>query len=105
MQLIDELSKYKKMHERGIRLVNIIYVIAIVAADLFVYMILGILMMGYDDNYDASQGNYGSFSSMSNNDALIYIGFQVWNIMNLILIVFYGYRFFKWLKVNSVLRD
>jgi len=49
-----------------IRFVDIIYWIAIIGADIFVYLILGVLQMDYDDNYDSSKGEYWSSASMNN---------------------------------------
>ena len=36
--------------------VDIIYWLAIIGMDIFVYIILGVLQMDYNDNYDSSKG-------------------------------------------------
>lgn len=41
-----------------IRFIDVIYGIAIVGADLFIFIILGLLLMGYDDSYVNSKGEY-----------------------------------------------
>jgi hypothetical protein len=56
------------MAKTKIRLIDIIFWIAIIGADLFVFIILGLLLMGYDDNYDSSKGEYWSLASMSTTE-------------------------------------
>ena len=53
------------MAKTKIRFVDIIYWLAIIGADIFVYMILGVLQMDYEDNYDSSKGEYWSLASMN----------------------------------------
>lgn len=53
------------MVKTKIRFVDIIYWLAIIGADIFVYMILGVLQMDYDDNYDSSKGEYWRLASMN----------------------------------------
>jgi hypothetical protein len=70
-------------------------VILFCLADLFVYIILGLLLMGYDDNYNESKGEYWGLASMTTQEKLIYIGFQVWNVLNIIVALFLIYRGYK----------
>ncbi len=53
------------MVKTKIRLVDIVYWLAIIGANIFVYIVLGILQMDYDDNYDSSKGEYWSLASMN----------------------------------------
>ncbi len=57
-----------------IRFVDIIYWLAIIGADIFVYMILGVLQMDYDDNYNRSKGEYWSLASMNKRQLIFYFG-------------------------------
>ena len=43
-----------------IRFIDIIYWLALLAADFFVYIVLGLLLMGYEDSYDKSKGELWS---------------------------------------------
>lgn len=51
-----------------IRFVDIVYGVAIIGADLFVFILLGLLPMGYDDSYDSSKGEYWSLASMHSTE-------------------------------------
>ena len=55
-----------------IRFVNVIYVLAIIMADFLIYMILGVLFMGYEDFYIESKGEYMSLKSMTTRDKMVY---------------------------------
>lgn len=81
-----------------IRLVDIAYWAAIIGTDIFIYMILGILLMRYDDNWDSSQGEYGSLASMDLTDTIIYIMYNCWHLINAIAIIYIGYKIYKRIK-------
>jgi hypothetical protein len=84
-----------------IRFVNIIYWIAIIGADIFVYIVLGILQMDYDDNYDSSKGEYWSLASMNKWQLLFYFLLQLWNIINIIGLIFIGRKIYKRIKYGT----
>ncbi len=66
--------------------------VGIVLADLFVYLVIGTLMMGYDDTYNESKGEYLSLASMTAYEQVIYLGMQVWNVLNILAIGYIIYR-------------
>jgi len=74
---------------------KIIFWIAVIAADLLMFFFLGILLMGYDDNYDSTKGEYFSFSSMNTNEKLVYLIYNLFIITNVIAIGFLLYKFYK----------
>ena len=83
------------MVKTKIRLIDIVYSIAIIAVDIFVYIILGILQMDYDDNYDISKGEYWSLESINKRQLFFYIFLQLWNILNVIALIFVGIKYIK----------
>lgn len=83
------------------RFVNIIYWLAIIGIDLFVYIILGLLLMSYDDNYDSSKGEYWSLASMNSTEKIIYLAFQTWNVISIIGLIYIGHRFYKRKKCGT----
>lgn len=89
------------MVKTKIRFVDIIYWLAIIGADIFVYMILGVLQMDYDDNYDSSKGEYWSLASMNTWQLFFYLLLQLWNILNIIGIIFIGRKIYKRLKYGT----
>lgn len=90
------------MVKTKIRFVDIIYWLAIIGADIFVYMILGVLQMDYDDNYDSSKGEYWSLASMNTWQLFFYLLLQLWNILNIIGIIFIGRKIYKRLKIRHI---
>ena len=60
----------------------------IITIDIGVYIFFGLALMRYDDFYDESKGEYWSWQSMDAIDKTITVSFQVWNILNLLLLFF-----------------
>lgn len=71
------------------------YWAALLALDVIVYGFIGLLMMNYDDHWDASQGEYGSWASMRPVDQAILAGFYVWNAVNLIVLFYVIRKIFR----------
>jgi hypothetical protein len=74
---------------------------AIIGTDIFVYLVLGILQMDYDDNYDSSKGEYWSLSSMNKLQLVYFFLLQLWNILNLCGLLFIGRRIYKRIKYGT----
>ena len=75
----------------------------IIVFDMLVYIILGVLLMRYDDFYDSSNGPYWSLESMKTSDKIVYIGINVWNVINLVAIVFAIYKIIKAIRRSRTL--
>ncbi len=71
---------------------HIICGIGIVVIDLAVYIILGLLLMNYEDFYNVSEGQYWSLASMTTTEKTAYIGLQVWHVINVCGILYILYR-------------
>jgi hypothetical protein len=89
------------MVKAKIHFVDIIYWLAIIGADILVYIFLGILQMDYDDNYDSSKGEYWSLSSMNKWQLIFYFLLQLWNILNVIGLIFIGRKIYKRIKYGT----
>lgn len=74
--------------------------LSIIAIDIIVYIIFGLLLMGYDDFYDESKGEYWSFESMTLLQKISVIGINIWNVINILAILYIVYRFFK--NLNAI---
>jgi hypothetical protein len=61
---------------------NIAKWIVVLILDCLVFVVLGLLLMNYDDFYDESKGEYGSFGSMTTYQKIIDISFNVWILLN-----------------------
>lgn len=69
--------------------------LAIIAVDIFVFIILGLLLMNYDDFYDSSKGEYWSFNSMNVIEKATYICYKAWIVLNIIGLLYIGYKIYK----------
>lgn len=57
-------------------------------------------MMGYDDFYDESQGEYFSFSSMKTEYKIVWTFYNLWIVLNCLLFLYIIYRVFKKLALK-----
>jgi len=87
-----------------IKLKYILLGIIIVLLDIAVYIVLGVLLMSYDDTYNESNGVYWSLSSMSFSEKVSYIAINIWHLINLIAIGYLIYRIIKRIKKNAAAR-
>lgn len=85
------MSKFKTM----------IVTILLLLFDLSVYIILGLLLMDYDDFYEESKGEYWSLASMTPCQQITYIGLNIWHGINILLIGYLVYRLFDGMTKRS----
>ena len=83
---------------RKIRGINVLFYISLIVADYILLVFLGLLLMGYEDQWNESKGAYWSFKSMTAFEITIYILYNLWYIVNALLIVRFIYLFYKRLK-------
>ena len=72
--------------------------VSILLVDIAVYIVLGLLLMNYDDFYNVSNGEYWSWSSMKTSDQLTIIGLYFWHVVNIGVVSFIIYRTYKLIK-------
>ncbi|TDW52397.1 hypothetical protein EV144_1011087 [Flavobacterium sp. 270] len=80
----------------------IIKVISFIILDLLVFIFCGVFMMGYDDFYNESQGEYFSLSSMKNQYKVIWVFYNLWLVLNVLLILYVFYRFYKKMILKKI---
>jgi phage shock protein PspC (stress-responsive transcriptional regulator) len=83
------------MKNRKLFWLRIIVIAAVVIIDLSVYIFLGLLMMGYDDTYNSSKGEYWSWESMTKPEKTIVVLMQFWNAFNIALVIYILWRLFR----------
>ncbi|WP_299012191.1 hypothetical protein [uncultured Polaribacter sp.] len=81
---------------------NIILGILFILIDLIVYIIIGFVILSYEDFYDESLGEYWSLESMTTGQKIAYIGFYFWWILNVILLFFIAFKIFKNLRKPTI---
>lgn len=86
------------MGKKKFRFIDIVYWLAIISVDILVFIILGVLLMGYDDSYYSSKGEYWSLASMNILEKIIYIGLHIWSILNIFGLIFIGRKIYKQIK-------
>lgn len=79
---------------------NILITIGIIILNISVYVFFGLMLMNYEDFYDESKSAYWSLESMTLNEKFYYIGFQIWNVLNLIAIGYLIFRIIKYRQNN-----
>jgi len=83
-------------------LFNISIAFLIIIFDLIIYIVLGTILMNYDDSYEESKGIYWSYESMTSSEILSSYAFAAWNLINLIFIGFILYKLIKYLKKKKI---
>ena len=89
------------MDKFKITLKDVLILCAIIVIDIMVFIILGLLLMTYDDFYDESKGEYWSLASMNSKEKIIYIAYNLWIFLNIIGIVFLGIKTYKRIKYGT----
>ncbi len=70
-------------------------VIVFILLDLAVFVFCGIFMMGYDDFYEESQGEYFSLSSMETKFKVVWIFLSFWQVLNCFLLLYVLFKAYK----------
>ncbi|PIV49894.1 MAG: hypothetical protein COS19_06285 [Flavobacteriaceae bacterium CG02_land_8_20_14_3_00_34_13] len=83
------------MVKTKIRFKQILIWLAIIAVDIFVFIILGLLLMNYDDFYDSSKGEYWSLASMNPKEKALYICYNIWVVLNIIGLTYIGNKIYR----------
>lgn len=86
------------MPTRKIRVIDIVFWTAIIGSDIFVFLILGTLLMSYEDRFDESKGEFWSLASMDAREKIIYISYKGWMVLNAIGIFYILYIVYKRIK-------
>lgn len=74
---------------------NILLVIIFIVIDLGLWIIIGLILLNYEDFYDESKGEYFSLESMSLIEKVVYFSYYLWIILNIALIIYISYRLIK----------
>ncbi|TDP01416.1 hypothetical protein EV145_104124 [Flavobacterium sp. 245] len=74
---------------------KILKIILFIIFDLLIFAFCGTYMMGYDDFYDKSQGEYFSYSSMKTEYKIVWAFYNFWIVLNCVLLFYIIYRVYK----------
>jgi hypothetical protein len=88
------MNKYK-FNKLKKSLISILFIIAL---DVFIYIILGVLLMDYEDNYQPSMGEIWSLGSMNFQQKIYYLSYNVWVIIHIFAIIFIMFKFYLLFK-------
>ena len=81
---------------------QILIVISLTLFSLVVYMLIGLILMNYDDSYETKKGEYWSLTSMTLTEKASYIGLNLWHLINLTAIIYVIFRLTKRNKKNAL---
>ncbi|KIA98812.1 hypothetical protein OA93_07965 [Flavobacterium sp. KMS] len=76
-------------------ILKILKVFLLVFLDVAILIFCGIYMMGYDDFYEESQGEYFSLSSMETKYKIVWIFYNFWIVLNWLILFYILFRIFK----------
>lgn len=79
---------------------KILKIVVFAVFDLFVFIFCGIYMMGYDDFYNESQGEYFSLSSMKTEYKIVWVFYNFWIFLNCLLLIYIIYKVYKKLALK-----
>jgi len=66
----------------------------IVVFDIFVYLVLSLFLMNYEDHWDGSKGELWSLQSMSASEKVFFFSHIAWNGLNIAALVYLLYNAF-----------
>ncbi|QTD37011.1 hypothetical protein JL193_12880 [Polaribacter batillariae] len=81
---------------------NIILGVLFIIFDIIIYLIIGLKLLIYEDFYDKISGPYWSLESMTISEKIAYIGFCAWWVLNILLVIFIGYKIFKTFQKSTI---
>lgn len=74
---------------------NILLVFIFIVIDLALWIVIGLILLNYEDFYNESKGEYFSLESMSLIEKAAYFSYYLWIILNIALIIYISYRLIK----------
>lgn len=79
---------------------KIITIVFLTIFDLFVFIFCGTFMMGYDDSYSETQGDYFSFSSMKMEHKIVWGFYNFWIVLNAVFLLYIMYKIYRKLALK-----
>ena len=71
---------------------NVIFIISFIIFDFAIWVIIGLILLNYEDFYEESKGEYFSLSSMTIIQKIGFFSYYIWIISNIGLGIFFLYR-------------
>ncbi|WP_243472629.1 MULTISPECIES: hypothetical protein [Winogradskyella] len=80
---------------------KIIWIFIIVVIDIVLYIIIGLIIMGYEDMWDISKGPYFSLGSMTWLEKIAFVSYYLLIIANILIIIFGLYKIITKYLINN----
>lgn len=74
---------------------KILKILFFVFLDVVIFILCGFYMMGYDDFYNDSQGEYFSLTSMDAKYKVVWVFYNLWVFLNCVLLLYVLLRMLK----------
>lgn len=69
-----------------------------ISIDLALYIIIGLILLNYEDTWDSTKGYYWSLGGMTLLEKVAYISYYILIVINILIIIYLSFKFFKYLK-------
>lgn len=89
-----------KLKTKSKFLSQIVWIFFILILDFVLWIIIGLILLNYEDFYDESKGEYFSLASMTMVEKMAYISYYLWVIFNVAVIIYLIYFLVKKFIVN-----
>ncbi|TBV27626.1 hypothetical protein DMZ43_00820 [Meridianimaribacter sp. CL38] len=69
-----------------------------ISIDVALYIIIGLILLNYEDTWDSTKGYYWSLGGMTLREKVAYISYYILIVINILIIIYLSFKFFKYLK-------
>lgn len=69
-----------------------------ISIDVALYIIIGLILLNYEDTWDSTKGYYWSLGEMTLIQKVAYISYYILIVINILIIIYLSFKFFKYLK-------
>jgi len=71
------------------RIINkIVWIIIFVVIDFALWIVIGLVLLNYEDNWDSSKGYYFSLGGMTWLERIAYISYFAWIVINVFFMIY-----------------
>ncbi len=71
------------------------WIFAIIVIDFVLWIIIGLILLNYGDNWDSTKGHYFSFEGMNITEKIAFISYYIWIVLNALILIYISYRLIK----------
>ena len=77
---------------------KILFWLVFILLDFALYIIIGLILLNYEDTWDSTKGYYWSLGGMTFIEKIAYISYYILIIINILILIYLSFKIFKYLK-------